>query len=513
MKILFIDPIGDKESTGLNIGIAYCATRAVERGHVVSVLDLVNIRGGDPYLKIRTSIAKFAPDIIGISVTNMSFASSKSYVEHIKDYFKGHVILGGPEVSALAGRSLELVPGADVAVVGEGEVTLIELLDALEADAPLGSIKGLVWRDGERIVANPPREFTQDLDALPYPNYGVFGVDKMDVYPIVTSRGCPYGCIFCFSHLGKRWRPRSAENVIEEIRIARDRYGAKLFHITDASFNVDIKRVERFCDLLTANKLDMPWVIQGFRADKVTEDMIRSLRKANCGRIWVGIETLEEDVFKNICKGETIEQIKNGIALMKKYDIEIFGYMLMGLPGDTLKKTLRSFEKARALNLDLLAYSSCVPFTGTGIEKWARENARMLRDSYDISSIGTQYGNIAFETKDFPALERIRARKILNIRSGSYNEPAMNPVIFKFKKWLLISRYDFKNLFRRIKESVDYRRNYRKSVDSINLRRGIYFSRIPDGTWPFKKGDGPVNKSSKRHFLDLKRLTMSEVAN
>jgi len=510
MKMLFIDPAGDKESTGLNIGIAYCASSLIAKGHTISVLDLVNIRDGDQLEKIGRAVENFRPDAIGISVTNMSFNNSKRYAGYLRGRFKGTLILGGPEVSALLGRLLELIAEADFAVIGEGEETLSELLEALEKKASPAAINGLAWRNAGKITVNPPRDFIRDLDGIPFPNYEVFGADKMDVYPIVTTRGCPYGCIFCFSHLGKKWRARSAENIIEEIRIARDRYGAKLFHICDASFNVDIARVEKFCRLLVAQKLDMPWVIQGFRADRMTDGLMRSLSGANCKRIWVGIETLEEDVFKNIDKGETIEQIKGGITLMKKYNIEIFGYMLMGLPGDTFKKTLRSFENARKLGLDLLAYSSCVPFTGTAIERWARENAAMLADSYNISSIGTQYGSIAFETKDFTRAERVKARRILNIRSGSYNEPGMDPLLFKMKKWLLILRYDCKNLFKRLKQSISYRRQYRTSVDSINLRRGIYFSRLPDGTWGLRKGETAQAMGGKRMFLDLKRLTMSD---
>ncbi|MCX5677988.1 MAG: radical SAM protein [Candidatus Omnitrophica bacterium] len=514
MKILFIDPMGDKESTGLNIGIAYCATSALRRGHIVSVLDFVNIRVDEPLKSIRDAVDAFKPDAIGISVTNMSFNNVKAYVKEMKKYFKGTVILGGPEVSALKGKALELIPEADIAVIGEGELTLVELLNALDKKAALGPVKGLAWRNGRDITINPPREFIGDLDSIEFPDYGVFGVDKMDVYPIVTTRGCPYGCVFCFSHLGKKWRARSPENIIKEIRAAKERYGAKMFHVCDASFNVDIGRVEKFCRLLVEEKLDMPWVVQGFRADRMTEGLMQSLKDANCRRIWVGIETLEEDVFKKINKGETIEQIRKGIALMKKHNIEIFGYMLMGLPGDTFKKTLRSFENARKLDLDLLAYASCVPFTGTGIERWAKDNAVMLADAYNISSIGTRYGSIAYETKDFPLKERIKARRILNIRSGSYNEPDMHPILFKIKKWLLILRYDYRNFFKRLKQSVSYRKNYRTSVDSINLRRGIYFTRLPDGKWGVSGDSRTVQEKplpQKRYFLDLKRLTMSEV--
>jgi anaerobic magnesium-protoporphyrin IX monomethyl ester cyclase len=511
VKILFIDPLGDKESTGLNIGIAYCSTSAIESGHTVSILDLVNIRVPEPHLCIKKAVESSRPDVVALSVTNMSFNNSRSYIDVMREYYKGTIVLGGPEISAVAERSLELVTGADMAVVGEGEITLTELLDTMEKGMPLESVKGLVWRNGRNIAVNGPREFIKNLDEIPFPDYSVFGVDKMDVYPIVTSRGCPYGCAFCFSHLGKKWRARSPENIIEEIKLAKSRYGAKLFHVCDPSFNVDIGRVERFCALLVDAKLDMPWVIQGFRADRMTEEMMRHLSKANCRRIWVGIETLEEDVFKKINKGETLDQIKKGMELMRKYNIEIFGYMLMGLPGDTFRKTLRSFENARKLKLDLLAYSSCVPFTGTAVEKWARENAAMLGDSYNISSIGSQYGNIAFETEDFTLKERVKARRILNIRSGSYDESDTNPILFKFKKWLLILRYDFKNLFKRLGQSINYRVKYKTSVDSINLRRGIIFNRLPDGTWGTGRKESAVPEQAKKIFLDLKRLTISEV--
>ena len=287
MKILFIDPMGDKESTGLNIGIAYCAASLIKNGHTVSVLDLVNVRGIDARESMRNSLETFKPDIVGLSVTNMSFNNSKAYIDNIREYFKGKIVVGGPEISALSGKSLELIPKADIAVIVEGEVALVELADALEKGMPLNDIKGLAWRSGDSIVLNEGRIFSKDLDSIEFPDYAVFGVDKMDVYPIVTTRGCPYGCAFCFSHLGKKWRARTPENIIGEIRIAKDRYGAKLFHICDASFNVDIARVERFCKMLVDEGLDMPWVIQGFRADRMTEEMMKALKAANCKRIWL----------------------------------------------------------------------------------------------------------------------------------------------------------------------------------------------------------------------------------
>jgi radical SAM superfamily enzyme YgiQ (UPF0313 family) len=511
MRVLFIDPMGDKASTGLNIGIAYCAASILKHNHTVGVLDLVNIREGLPSVRIKRAVGEFYPDIIGLSITNMSFNNSKSYIEGLRSYFKGTVVLGGPEITALSVRSLELIPGADIAVIGEGEITFVELLDAIANQVPLESVNGLVWRNDQGIIVNPPREFISDLDEVTFPNYDIFGVDKMDVYPILTSRGCPHGCIFCFSHLGKKWRARKPGNIIEELRIAKKRFGIKLFQVSDASFNMDIGRVEEFCQLLIKEKLDLPWVIQGFRADRMTENMMQHLSMANCRRIGVGIETLDEEVFKNVRKGESIDEIEAGIGLMKKYNIEIFGYMLMGLPGDTLKKTLRSFEKAREFNLNFLTCSSCVPFTGTSIEKWARDNAITLADSYSVSSIGIEYNDIAFETEDFTREERIKAWKILSVRNGSYNETDADARLFKFKKWLLILRYDTKNIFKRIMQSIVYRRGYKNSVDRINLKRGIYFSRLPDGTWGIQ-GDAENNFfSTKRLFLDLKRLTMTEV--
>ena len=142
MKLLFIDPMGDKESTGLNIGIAYCGAALRKSGHVVGVLDLVNIRKDDPIGAIKTAVESFRPDVIGLSVTNMSFNNCRAYVESIKKYFSGIVLVGGPEISALIGKSLELIPGADMAIYGEGERTLVELLSAIETKAPLNSDQG-----------------------------------------------------------------------------------------------------------------------------------------------------------------------------------------------------------------------------------------------------------------------------------------------------------------------------------------------------------------------------------
>ncbi|MDA2915385.1 B12-binding domain-containing radical SAM protein [Nitrospinae bacterium AH_259_B05_G02_I21] len=493
MKILLVDLFGATESTGINLGLGYLSAHLRAAGHQVSLLDTVNIRTGPVDERIKKAVGGYNPGLIGFPVYNITYKSAKEYIEKLRKYYSGKIVVGGPEILGLGAKSLEDMTGADFAVLGEGEVTMVELVDALErknGKKELEGIAGLVWWDGDRLVENMARVNDKNVDKLLFPDYEIYGGQGMDVYPINTSRGCPYSCSFCFMPV-KKWRARSPENIIEELKMAKEKYNISLFHIVDASFNMRPRRIVEFCDLLIEENIDLPWVIQGFRADRAPEDLLEKMYRAKCKRIWVGVESLDEEVYAQINKGETMEEIIESVKKMRKYDWEIFGYMIIGLPGDTLKKTVTSFEKAQKMGFDVLAYSTATHMTGTPLADWVLNNddVNTLSDSYSMSSIGDKYDEVAYETPEFTAEERKLARKIISIKAGTYNDSSLSPNAHRIMKWLLVLRYDAKNVFRHIRRSIHYRLNYDKNVDKINLNRGLRLARVPDGTWGLGKYD------------------------
>jgi len=493
MRMLFVDPFGDEEAIGLNMGIAYCAANLRKHGHSVSVLDMNTIRSGNADERLREAVNKGRPDAVGFSVMSMSFYNSVKLANDLRSYFNGLIIFGGAEISAQKEKVFTRANSVDIVVIGEAEKTLVEIADHFDNGRinELEDVRGIIWKREGAIVTNPVRGIEADLGSLPFPDYEVFGVNRMNHYLLLTSRSCPFNCSFCFSYV-PRWRSRDAEKCIEELKYTIEKYDIKVFQICDPCFNANIKRVEDFCDALIREGIRLPWYAMGVRADRVTDRMAGKMRESGCRRVWIGIESMHEEVFKNIGKGETIQDIKNGIKIFKDNGIQVYGYLVMGLPGDTLKRTLYSYEEAQKLDLNVLAFSSAVPFSGTKLEKWVADgNARMLADPLTISSIGSKYHDIAYETDDFPLQERVKARFILNVKAQAYYDPTLPKWLFLIKKIYSVLRYDFKNIFHRIRKSIQYRRN-RKHLDKIAHAQFVYFGRIPDGTWALSPDERPV---------------------
>ncbi|MDD5431441.1 MAG: radical SAM protein [Candidatus Omnitrophica bacterium] len=505
MKILFVDPLGDEVSPGLNMGIAYLTAILKEAGHCVSILDL-NLLRDSVEERLRKAVQAISPDVVGFSVLNLSLKQTILLVNDLKKYYRGYIIAGGAEPSLQKENFFNFVD-LNAIVVGEGEETLPEFLDVLSKGGNLDTVRGLIWKDKKngKVRINPHRELIKDLDCLPMANYEAFGVESMDIYPIVTSRGCPHNCSFCSKYTSQSWRPRDLGKCLDELIYAKNRYGLKSFLVWDSCFNVYPKRIEEFCNLLVTNKIDLPWVAMGVRADKITEGMARALKKANCRTIWVGIESFDQEVLEAIGKGEDVEQIVKGIKIAKRSKLGIYGFMIMGLPKDTFKKTIKSLNVALSLNLDRLFYASAVPFTGTRLYEWVKNNGTFINDPFATSQIlHKSKESVAFETKDFPKEERLKAKKIINIKTGFYENPGFPNWFFFFVKVYLILRHDLNNSIRRLVRSFKYRARKKTAIETIMEKRTIKFKHVPDGTWIFPSPKLEENVSSVEiYYRDL----------
>ena len=493
-KILLVDPKGGEDARGFNMGIASLSSVLRSKNKVVSILDFVNIRGGDPKEKIKKAVRDFNPDAVGVSIQNMSFRFSKEIIYFLRTIYPGLILIGGPEVTARK-KILEEIPEADIAIIGEGEQTLPELLDRMEETEDISNIDGIVWRRGGRFVVNKPRNLIMDLDSMPFPDFETYGIKFFDNYPIMTSRGCPFNCSFCSSYLGRTWRKRSPENVITEIKLVVEKYKIKMIQFFDPSINIIPERVIKLCELMIQEKINIPWVAYGMRADKINDKLIKKMKEAGCKRVYVGIESMDPEVYAEIEKSESIEEIKRGIKIAKDNNVEVHGYLIMGLPKDNFKKTMRSFEEAEKLNLDALSWASAVPYTGTRLYEWVKNNAKELYDSTEVSLVGTRYEDVAFETKEFSYKERVLARKILRLKSGSYHcGLTTGKLQYWCEKLYLMFRYDWRSIPKRIVRSMKYRAKIKKAnnISTILQNESVVLARIPDGTWGLNKNDALV---------------------
>jgi anaerobic magnesium-protoporphyrin IX monomethyl ester cyclase len=411
MRVGLIDP-GSKKLTRAcfpHLGLAYVSSSLEREGHEVFVLDapLSTTAEREEFLAMNF-------DFIGITATSCTFRDALRIAEESKAQKPERpIILGGPHTS-FSPKGILSHPQIDFAIYGEGEITIIELARVLGEDTHpsqnrLTEIKGLVFRDGDEITVNPPRPWIQDLDEVPFPAYHLFNLERYDHYSLITSRGCPFECIYCAASViwGRRWRSRSPENIVQEIEFVIRHWGKNNFVICDHNFNPNTARAIELCQLLIAADLNIDWHCWGFRADGADPELLDLMRKAGCIDISVGVESANPQVLKNIKKKETIEEIAEGLNNIKKSGIRVGGMFMIGNPGDNLSTVKESIGFVEKMGIDYCEFYMALPYPSTELWTYVETNGRFLKS--DFTEFHHFSDEPVFETPDFPADERRKA--------------------------------------------------------------------------------------------------------
>lgn len=412
--VLLVDPEG--RDVGPNVALAYIRASLESKGIDARTLDFNNC-AGDEEAKDRTLIAQLQeckPLWIGYSIlyTNVKWACRQ--IRKIRPLYAGKIVVGGPQAILQSEELLKESPEIDALCLGEGERFACELTERLAAGAGLGELPGILFRDDfGSIVKGPASDLIDNLDALPFPDFGSYSFGER-CYPILTSRGCPYNCSFCFRAFRHDWRKRSPENVVAELKQAMETRHITCFTIHDDTFNMIPERVMKLCSLLLASHLGLRWSCAGIRADRVSLEMARNMKEAGCESVAVGVETLDEEVFASIGKNESLAEITDGIRILKEGGLKVTAYMIIGLPGDTYRKCMESFRRIRSLGLDGMSYAILLPLPGTRLCSELQKNpaVRWLNDYRDIDMVWLprmKKMDVSFETTDFPAKDRLKA--------------------------------------------------------------------------------------------------------
>ncbi len=345
------------------------------------------------WLEIRRIIKEFNPDIIGISIWT-TYAAASFYVAKLaKEIFPDRmIIMGGPHATAKAEEILNICKEVDYVIRGEGEVAFLELIEYLsDSQKKIIDIKGLSYRENSKIINNPERPLTKDLDVFPLINRSLLMNEKRytseDMGLIMTSRGCPYSCTFCSTNT-KNVSYRSTENIIAEIKSIKNRYGTTQFSIKDDSFTVNKNKVINFCQELISQKIRINWQCNT-RLNLVDEDLLKLMKKAGCNSIAVGVESGSDKILKFINKGLTKEDIRQGIKIIKKSGIHCTGYFLIGVPGETESDIESTVEFMYELQTDFVSIGVYEPFPGTvmfedGIKRGLIKPEMSLKDFFLI---------------------------------------------------------------------------------------------------------------------------------
>lgn len=337
-------------------------------------------------------------DLFGFSTVCSSYPLTLRIATEVKR-LRGDsvVVLGGPQASVVDVATMRAFPAIDVIVRGEAEHTLPELIDALARAGSLSTISGVTFRAGGEIVRNPDAPLVMDLDALPFPAFHLFpDVGHCRHFPLELGRGCPFSCTFCSTNdfFRRRFRLKSPEQMIADMRRVRDTYGISSFELVHDMFTVDRKRVAEFCEALIASGEQFIWGCSA-RTDCVDEELIALMARAGCRGIFFGIETGSGRMQKIIDKGLELEDSRARVRSCSKYKVNTAVSLMAGFPDETMD----DLRQTAAFFVDSLRYdyadpqlSILAPLADTPITRQHKESLVLNDDAADMSYRGWQQG-------------------------------------------------------------------------------------------------------------------------
>ncbi|MCC6159226.1 MAG: radical SAM protein [Deltaproteobacteria bacterium] len=352
-----------------SLSLAYVAAVAEKAGAKIQFIDAHALGLSKPQTIKRLN--SFRPDLVAYTTTTNLFHQNLDWFRDIREATGVPSMVGGVHMGIYPKETM--VHGClDFGITGEAEETLPEFLTAYNAGGDLSAVKGLIWRtdDGEAVV-NPYAPLYADVDSAPFPArhhlpnhlYYSFISQFRNFTPLITSRGCPFHCIFC-EQGGLKFRPRSPENLCDEIQECLDAYSIREFDFFDSSFTTDKRRVIRICEEIINRKQKFAWALRS-RVDLINEEMLKYLKEAGCKRIYFGIESGNEAILKTLKKKTTVKRIKEIVHATNKIGIDTFGYFMVGSPGETVDTVKQTITLAKELDLDYAQFSKVTPMPAT----------------------------------------------------------------------------------------------------------------------------------------------------
>ena len=395
-----------EEAPAPPLGVTYVAAAFENAGAEVRIFDYI-VSGYTPE-KLRAQLDEFRPDVVGSTSVTLNFPGAAEIVSTAKRHRPSLItMMGGPHVSFTAERSLIAYPGIDLIVRGEGEGTIAELMAGEMNPSAWERIRGLAFRRDGGIVMTEPQPFIEDLDTLPLPARHLLPMSRYQALgysiSIITSRGCPYSCIFCQGRrmVGNRVRLRSASRVVDEIEQILS-YGIDRINVADDLFVSHSGRVKEVCGEILRRGLRFNWSAFA-RVNTVDRETLRLMREAGCDSVSFGVETGNPDLLKLIRKGITREQVREAVSLCKETGIIAHTSFIVGLPGETPETLKETGEFAASLG-SLYGYHFLAPFPGTTVrEEVDKYDLEILTDDwtrYDANSAIVRTSRLAPEEID-----------------------------------------------------------------------------------------------------------------
>ena len=379
-------------SRPLQAGLGYISEALLKAGISNIIADM---RFNYSRRQLLNKIASYAPDLIGVSMMTFKYSHSYFILEEIKRCFPNiPIVAGGPHLSTMREEVLKQCSAIDYGIVLEGEQTIIELCQGKN----LEDIKGLIYRcqDG-KIAYTGDRQFIKTLDDLPFPTYRQFSLNLYERFiPIISSRGCPYSCIYCPVHLaiGRRYRYRSPENIALEIEFWY-RKGFRRFGFADDNFTLLPERVYQLCDEIEKRRLTGLNLScsNGIRADRVSKDLLKRMKQVGFRELAFGVEAGNDKVLKRLNKSESIATIKKSIGDACDLGYEVTLFFLLGSPGETWSDIQDSISLATSFPVVDVKFYNLIPFPNTELYRWVKANNLLLREATEYLNDASHFVN------------------------------------------------------------------------------------------------------------------------
>jgi len=418
MKILLITPRLSLKHQALRMyvppGIAYIASVIRNAGHEVIIFDF-NLRDEE---NLREELNNNDFDLLGITVFTDSFYFTEQITAYIKKIRpKIPIILGGPLVTSAPEVVLKNTT-ADIAVLGEGERTIIDLIQTISKKCALDKVRGICYKSGNKLLCTQPRLQIKNLDSIPFPAFDLFDLERYfqakpripyleAFYPyltLITHRGCGHKCKFCQTpFLWPRISFRSIQNVIDEIVWQKKEFRVRGVYFRDDNFGPTEKRIKMLCQNLIDLDLEIGFdcLMRATTLISLSEQTLRLMKKAGCRGIRIGIESGDEQKLQDAAKGVVLTDIEKAIAIIKDFGISADGsFLMIGHPKETEKSLENTFAFVSKLGIKSITVNYALPLPNTpwyanarnrGLIPDEAEFFRQLRDWQDKPVVNMSY--------------------------------------------------------------------------------------------------------------------------
>jgi radical SAM superfamily enzyme YgiQ (UPF0313 family) len=405
-EVLLINP-NTEQTSSPHLGLAYIAAYLESKGVKVSLFD----RTYSTWVALEETLIKIRPNIVGITCNTLLVDQAVKAAGIVKRIDKGiKVVMGGTHPTIMPEDILSN-QDVDIVVIGEGEVTFYEIVTGKD----LGKISGIAFiQDNHSIAFTPAREHIKDLDSLPFPARHLLPMDRYlntksgrtawalssPATTIICSRGCPFHCSFCSSHLifGRKVRFRSPGNVVSELEELKGTYGIAGIQFHDDTMTLNQAWLSKLCDLMIQRKLALDWFCNA-RVGTVDFSLLKKMELAGCTTITFGVESGSQRVLDQIIKkGIRLDAVHETFRMVRKTNLILHSTFMLGSPGETKEEIEQTIAFAKELNPDVAHFAITIPFPGTEMFKMASEYGKLRFNSWCDFHF---FKSAVFESKEF----------------------------------------------------------------------------------------------------------------